>query len=67
MFMPSTRLLIVNAARRATDVSKVTCRIPVMTDHKDITINESCGILLYILKMFGAWLLLGHVVAQQWR
>jgi glutathione S-transferase len=27
--------------------------VPVLTDHQDITINESCGILLYILRMFG--------------
>ena len=36
------------------DVQIAACRVPVLTDHETITINESCGILLYVLKMFGA-------------
>jgi hypothetical protein len=26
----------------------------VLTDHKSVSINESCGILLYLLKFYGA-------------
>jgi hypothetical protein len=38
-------------------VAPAACRVPVLTDHEAITINESCGILLYILRLFGASLL----------
>ena len=29
-----------------------------LTDHKSVSINESCGILLYLLKFYGARLCL---------
>jgi hypothetical protein len=35
-----------------------------MTDHKSVYINESCGILLYILKFFGARCIISQLLSK---